>query len=82
MQREIKPYLPTQPAALPYKGAPRGIHDLIMQQVQREDKGVEGFVRVEPQYEPANMMREAPHVPKGGVVRNMWIGNITKLFVL
>lgn len=78
----MQQYLPTKPVSLPYPNAPLTVEDIIMRQVQLEDKGVEGFVRVEPQYEPENMQREAPHVPRGGVTRNMWIGNITKLFVL
>lgn len=74
-------FLPTNPAPV-RTGEPADMHAILMAQIQREDRGVEGFVRVEPQYEPENMQREAPHVPKGGVTRNMWIGNITKLFVL
>lgn len=79
----MKPYLPTQPATLPYKGAPRGIHDLIMQQIQREDRGVEGFVRDEPQYEPANMAREATvNKKRPELIRNWGLGNIISKLAL
>lgn len=38
MKENKTPTKPSLPAPLPYKGAPLGLHDLVMQQVRFEEK--------------------------------------------
>lgn len=78
MQNIIPVFLPTQPADVPYKGAPHGIHDLIMQQVQFEDRGIEGFVRDQSHMQPEAMAREVMVNRKDPIARNWSRANITR----
>lgn len=70
-------FKPTQPAPLPYRGAPLTLCDIIMRQVQFEDRGVEGFVRDVSQYAPENKAKEAVvNKKKSALNRNWGLGNI------
>lgn len=54
------------------------MHDILMQQVNREDKGVEGFVRDESYRAPEVMKKEVTVNEKSPITRNWGLGNITK----
>lgn len=76
-------FKPTQPAALPYRGAPLTLCDIIMKQVQFEDRGIEGFVRDMSQYTPANKTKEAViNKKKSALNRNWGLGNIYRKLAL
>lgn len=69
-------FLPTKYAPPAYKGAPLTVHDLILQQVNFEDRFISHVV-YDPQ-DPAVMSKELPDTRSDAMVRHMWGHQITR----
>lgn len=68
-----KKFLPTQPAPLPYKGAPLTVEDIILQQARYDEKFYPPMVVST----PPTMRHELPKLTRTAIVRNMFLGAVS-----
>lgn len=77
----MRKYLPTQPART-RKGELRTKDDILLDYIQRTDRGLEGFVRNASERDPENMRREITVNRRAPITRNWFLGNVFNYFAL